>query len=515
MYTIQFNDHEFKPVPKINMTITNHTTGPGQYLYTEKLITLEGYVSGNCITGTLFEAQKLRKALDYDPDFVKTKSLNIQGGNTKLLNDGQQAIVKSFEFSPHDDQIDQLIDYTIVFSAITYNTGLVSLIKKDVSGYDAPMVSSVTDNYTLEVLQDKKHINMESSGLPAMKLTRRLGAVGVEDGGRPPIWKARKWIKERQEKSPIIDIEEIKYFQLYNHDRQITEDSAGGSFDITDTFLAMPPSWNGALPAALHTYSMDLSQDLSNDLQIITINGTIQGLEPVISNDFIYKNYIDIDNQQTILTKHIQPTVSGLEDTKYNTVAYDNAYQFYTGMVFTGIFWLAKEEKTRLDSILDVSTNLLRYLPTNISESFNHRTASITYSYTYNNRSEPYLSGALVESFSMNNQYKVPTKTHKHSIIGKLGGPSIYYYIGTSGINTKTINYECYLPPMTGLLRYKFAQQVKDEIYTIMTRPISQYLGNADGNNKKGYIESYELNHNLGINKLNAILKFNYVNGCD
>ena len=189
----------------------------------------------------------------------------------------------------------------------------------------------------------------------------------------------------------------------------------------------------------------------------------------------------------------------------YYSLAYDNAYTAYTGLVFSGIFFIATQNYGSLtgESIYFNSDPLQR-IPISISEGFNTKTASISYEYTYDNRRDTLLSGALVENLSISNEYSTPTKKYKHSIPGRLGGPVIVYNSG-SGINTKTIAYEAYLPPNTGLWGYAYSQRIKNEVYNIVSKPITGMLGSTP---RSGYIQSYETNHNLGYNSITATLKF-------
>lgn len=511
-YEIKFNGHEFDPVPKVTIENIYNTTDPGSYLYTEEVITLEGSVTGCLTRDIMANASGLAKKLNY-PDSDETKGFHFKGDNYYLYPDPTPATVKSFEFKmPDISQSFHKIDYTVVLSIISYASGMNSLTKHETDINKRPAVSSATDNYSLEI-SDEKFVSMTGEIIPLMKLTRNIGAVGLQYNNKPPIWHAQKWIKDRQDKSSITGIDALKNWSYYNHDRKIDEDLVKGGYSVTDTFLVSPVPISGGL----HNYTIEFSQDTQSDLQIVKVKGEIKGLEPANTGNEIYKDFIlPNDSPSSYYNDHIKPTVSGVgTPTPTQTVAYDNAYALYTGLAFTGIFWLAQEEKDKIDQYLNnVSDYKLQYIPISINEGFNAKTASISYEYSYNNRSDTWLKGALVESFSISNSSGVPVKKYKHNVIGKQGGPLIFWHSDSSGISTKTISYEAILPPYTGLLRYSYSQAIKNEVYNIVIGPITGMLGIAQGATKKGYIESYDTVHNLGSNSINATLKFVYNEKC-
>jgi len=511
-YDIRFDGQEFKEVNKVTIDIEHNTTSPGAYLYSEDTITLEGVLLPSGCDGNtmLSQASGIAAKLNYADNKPTKKFKLATKDDGYILYDDVAANVKSFEFSLPEGRFDR-INYTIQFSVITYKTGLNDLTKDEPEEDKRPIVSSATDNYTLE-MSDEKFVSMSGEIIPLMKLTRNIGAVGLEDGGsRPPIWKARKWIEDRQEKSSITGISQLKNWNFYNHQRNTDENLNKGSYNIQDTFLVSPGKIEGD---AIHSYTIDVSQDPSADLQIVNIKGTIQGLEPANTGDFIYKDFLN--NESSAYYKdHTKPTVSGFKGDEWKTNAYNHAYNLYTGLAFTGIFWIATTEKEDyIDSyLLDVSNDPLQYMPVSITEGFNIKTASISYDYTYNNRADPLIEGALVENFSISNSSGVPNKVFRHNVIGRPRGPVVIWNEKQSGVSTKTMTYEAVLPPYTGLIGYSYSQKIKNEAYGIVTQPISEMLG-LQGGSPRGYIESYDVNHNLGANTITATLKFVYNERC-
>lgn len=515
IYEITFNGYEFKNVNKMTIDIEHNTTSPGAYLYSEDIITIEGVLlpTGCSANTMLLEASGMAKKLNY-VDNSRTKEFRLNTiDDGYVLYDDVDANVKSFDFSlPENNKKFDRINYTVQLSIINYITGYNDLIKHESTEANRPIVSSATDNYTLEI-SDEKFVSITGEIIPLMKLTRNIGAVGLENGGKPAIWKARKWIENRQEKSSITGISQLKNWSFYNHQRNTDENLNQGSYNIQDTFLVSPIS----IPFnAIHSYTIDISQNPSEDLQIVNVKGKVQGLEQANTGDFIYKNFLNNTNT-SYYNDHTKPTVSGLQNNSRQTNAYNNAYSLYTGLAFTGIFWIAKQAKTDYidDYLYYVSDDPLQYMPVSITEGFNIKTASISYDYTYNNRSGPLLLGALVENFSVSNSSGIPSKVFRHNIIGRPMGPLTVWNTGQSGVSTKTISYEAVLPPYTGLIGYSYSQKIKDEAFNIVSGPIYSMLGrSSDQPIQKGYIESYDVNHNLGANTINATLKFVYNERC-
>jgi hypothetical protein len=509
-YTITFDDYEFKPVPKITIDVEHKYTEAGGYLYTEDIVTLEGYITGDCPLAT---GSGILEKINYvDSDLTKSFTFKSNGFN---IYDDRQASVKSFNIdAPANDSQSRFFTYTAVFSIIDYLEDYRSLTEEETDATKYPIVSSVTDNYTLEP-SDQKHIDMKGEVIPLLKLTRNIGAVGVEDGGsKPAIWKAKKWIKDRQKLSAIKNMTNLKDWYFYNHERKVDEDVVQGGLNIVDSFLVSSQD----IGTSIHNYTIDFSQDVESDLQVVNIKGTIQGCEPAEDNDGIgdiyYKSF---DEDSTEYYKnHIRPTVSGhpYPEQKSKVFAYDNAYTMYIGLASTGIFWLVHEEKDKIDEYFDnVSNDALQYLPISINEGFNIRTASISYEYSYNNRMDTLLPGALVENFTITNSSGVPNKKYKHTIIGRTAGPLLICEETSSGVSTKTLSYEAIFPPYTGLSGYSYSQKIKSEVYGVLTYPLGNMLGN-NNNQKKGYIESYDAQHNLGENRVSATLKFVYNHRC-
>lgn len=512
-YEIKFNNYEFKPVPKIEITIDNKYTEGGGYLYTEDIITLQGYITGEC---PLASGSGIIQKLNY-ADNNNTKGFTFKSNSVNIYNN-EQATLKSFSIdAPGNDSKSRLFDYTAVFSIISYETGLRSLTKEETDANKQPIVSSATDNYTLEP-SNQKHIDMKGEVVPLMKLTRNIGAVGIEDGGsKPPIWKAKKWVEDRQAISSVTGFALLKDWTFYNHERKYDEDVVQGGYSIVDTFLASPEALD---KNCIHNYTIEMSQDIESDLKIAKIKGTIQGCEPANDNDGLGKFYYEFDETSTnYYNYHIRPTVSGHpgEDNRRKVFAYDNAYALYTGLAFTGIFWLVHEEKDKIDEYYNyISNEDLQFVPIGITEGFNIKSASISYEYSYNNRMDTLLPGALVENFTISNSSGVPNKKYKHTIIGRTAGPLIICPKTSSGVSTKTLSYEAIFPSYTGLSGYSYSQKIKDEVYGVLTYPIQNMLGDPNDPNSapKGYIESYDTRHNLGENRISATLKFVYNHQC-
>lgn len=501
-----FNGYNFEPVPKTTINTEHKYTDAGGYLYTEDTITLEGYISG--CGDILASGSGILSKFNYS-DSDRTKQFSFKANDSTIYPDQTKASVKSFDIvAPDINRKSNTYDYTIVLSVINYATGLRTLTKEEDQINEAPIVSSVTDNYSLEI-SDQIHVDMQGEIVPFMTLTRNIGAVGIDDGGdKSAMWRALKWIKDRQEFSSISGMPNINELAFYNHQRQVDYNTSEGSCNISDTFLLSPTG-----VGAIHSYTIEMSPNTELDLQTIKIKGNIQGLEPVnIEDKFYYEDFIDLGENYVESKDIIKPTTSGSqEDNRSKTLAYDNAYSFYTGLAFSGLFWLVDQQKEKLDEYIDmVSDDPIQYMPVSINEGFNIDTASISYEYTYNNRTETLIKGALVENFSIENSSGVLNKKHKHNIIGRLTGPLLICPGTSSGVSSKTLSYEAFFPAYTGLKKYSYSQQIKGEVYGVLTSPIIQLI-----DNKKGYIESYNVNHNLGENRINATLKFIYNANCN
>lgn len=245
------------------------------------------------------------------------------------IGKGMVCKVTSYQISKTDDNWVQSIDYTIELQCNHSKSATLA----HASTYP---ISGFTDEWTIEPIEDTSYYNLSlinnspiSSNPPdwpagqrildnliQYRISHRVGAqglsaptglyqAGVAPGSSPPYFGESSWVNakkfvEEQIKMPHNSINHIflaynntgfgqhsyttenkttgsknqnEEIYLYNHVRAVNVSESNGTYDITDTWLALSKPTH-----YLEDYSVEVTQDTNFNVTA-RINGTITGLE--------------------------------------------------------------------------------------------------------------------------------------------------------------------------------------------------------------------------------------------
>ena len=191
-------------------------------------------------------------------------------------------------------------------------------------------------------------------------------------------------------------LELIDVYKGFNHVRTENINETAGSYGITERWLL-------AAGSATENYSMTTATSSDNPFINVSINGTIKGLSLVPASGWP----ADPDEMDA----------SG---------AYGNALRKYNLISNSGRFGLPSDVYKRANNLVAVQLNSQ---PLSISLGTNQFNGEITYALSFDNRPTNIITGALAESFSVNDTYPgdvfavIP-------VLGRATGPIIQYIGG-------------------------------------------------------------------------------------
>ena len=544
----RFESEAGYPTPAVNVSTNLLRTSAGDYLSTEKTITLNGVCYVGRMTehddDTLTHQLPANKKSDIVGDlFAKASGLQqnilsrnnqtlrigVEGGNF-LINDRAQ--VESISFNPSTNNWSTTVDYELSFKVYISGTGSYLLGATTTGAY----VSSVTDDYKLELLDDNNYIYQDRYA-PTYKLSRTLGAVGKRIASSSgSLYHAKQWVAGRERAAPLTGMFNVDDFILYNQERSVDVDEPGGAYTITDTFIAKSGNpW-------IDKWTIETSVDEKFNKKFI-INGSVQGLEPATgiyepqnitdTNDEplypsgkfdIYPTATGFDSQGyqaggdfRIGSEHqAAPLAASSDDAGLPTTAYHNAVSGYKTHAVPSLFdrvmlyddvaanlvkrsdtW---EGKTDFSAANDRSINPI---PLSTSEALFPFEGKITYTREFDCRPTPVVTGALTESLKVTTNF--PTiRTKEIEILGRRLGPIVYEYYNSLNGGTRTVTYEGIFPRPTGLRQYSFPQALLNDMSGILM------LYAPPG---QSYLKQDKQNINLTQNKVTKTLSWAYNKG--
>jgi len=249
---------------------------------------------------------------------------------SNAVGKGMMCKVKSYQISKTDDNWVQTIDYSIELeSHHSKNSSLAHAQKYTISSYsDEWTIEPVEDTsyYHLDVVNnDPRYTNDNNPNWPAgsnkldnilqFRISHRLSAQGLSaptgqyNAGQSPgaslnhnhsAWYNAKRFVEEQLKMPHNDVNHVflaynntgygqssyvtegqstgqktqaEEIYLYNHVRAVNASESNGSYELTDTWLALSKPTH-----YIEDYSVEITQDMLFNVTA-RINGSVQGLE--------------------------------------------------------------------------------------------------------------------------------------------------------------------------------------------------------------------------------------------
>jgi hypothetical protein len=416
----------------------------------------------------------------------------IEASGIPLMS-GINAKIISYNISPTSDNWTRSVDYSIELEY--YET-------TDSNNY---RVSSVEESWSIEPLEDLMYVNglrYDYENFPQFRLTRKLSAVGVsssgfvshfdkkrqddnqynyisvvQQGSGDAYLEAKKWIDDRL-KLPFDynSNTDSKYTTLlsnstvngqfipalssnlflYNHSRSINYSITEGSFEVNDSWMAMPSKRKYT-----EEFTIETSTDQKN-IRTTRIQGSINGLR--------------VDKVNIVSDKLLTPASSGkLELSQYQIVGeaepptifenkYINAYSGWLYEVKPKIFNRASVAVSTRDRTLDYlpGTNgllppgnpvfrkerPLNPIPLSTSENHDPINGKIEYSYEYDN-SFKIISGVVSESYKIN--INGPADVFAEAfVLSRPIGPALQA-LDTKTATTKSVTIDLILVPPTGI----------------------------------------------------------------
>lgn len=523
--TISYGNFDFieangypTPTPSISYRI-NRTNAQG-YLSQTKNITLNGvvYTDHKRYSATPDERNPLvtlQKAIALKSGLLLNnlpttlnKDLQIlkiycksAGSSQDIIISSGYAVIESMNFDTDSDPSLRTIPYTINFVEYTFDENNIK--KSGISMLHDPinrqyLVSSIEDSIEITPNFDKKYMITSTGNLaitaswPTYTVVHSLSANGLPSSSGA-LYEAAKWINSRGKEalstlSGILPIDiSIQPIKLYNLDRNIDISDTQGSINVRDTFMMKPfGDQNNFIDSCTISESVDEAFN-----RTIDIRGQVEGLQPidlsyVTGNIFTYSNF---DGHAIRYGRNaIRPLYSGI----YKSNRYFEAlsgYQQITGLMFTrasqvdGMFRQiipnSRYSNEFAASFPGYASTPLHPIPVSITEGLNPNNGTIDYAYTYNNRPLALISGALTESFSIDDTG--PTFiTSNISVIGRRLGPIVYFPAPNYKNNgERTVTYDGIFNSPTGIKGMQFDQNILNSIDSLVDnfKPQSPYTG--------------------------------------
>jgi hypothetical protein len=489
------------PVPQVSISQNVNRSSAGVVIGYESSVTLEGIIYGftgynnDCQspsqldqdTGFAFlmeQVETLSKVFSSDFKALEITCSTDEGDQVLLSADGTGNVTKvnSINFNQSQDLWAITVPYSIEIGVIT-SSGIAGGGEGYPSGGNRPyFISNYTDNIQINVDTSKSYyladgnnpikqpfpnpfdsstsfdggsrmVPFESStGYPVYTVTRTIGAVGIATSGLNQVENAKDWVANQLLVYPIGTL--TQDLDLYNRERNISSDEAGGSYQVTETYLATRA---GTQNGYLETF--EVSQDIStNGNRTVTIAGQIQGLEC---------GNIGIEPPVGTYTGVVFPTHTG---TSPDCTKYDNALSgylieqsnFFQRCINTMPYYQPVEDTSKFFT----SPNFLNPNPTNKRDGFNPANGTVSYTWSYDNRPGSLIDGAQGERLDINDNYAVRSVANVY-VIGRRLGP-VTQDLGTYTKPTRRVTYSARFPRPSGFEGYNFDVLVTNDIVNLV-----------------------------------------------
>jgi len=345
--------------------------------------------------------------------------------------------------------------------------------------------------------------------IPQFRLTRKLSAVGVPSSGfyshfdkqrhndseynfktinnqtpgSDAYLQAKKWVDDRL-KLPFDTSENanaryttllssntasfgsmfssFSNLYLYNHTRNINYSITDGSYDVSDSWLALPKSTRFT-----EDFTIETSTDNKN-IRSVRVQGTINGLQ--ITNGQLYGSGMDIPSSgkgEIALTGYqingetFGSTIAG---EKYNNAISGWIYDVKPALYKRACLAINSSDRTQPwyqpnQGLLPPGNpvfrqeNALNYIPISTSETHDIFGGTIGYSYEYNNIIK-IISGVISESYKINTTGPADHIAEVFVLNRPLG--PILQNLATKTSTTKNIEIELVVVPPTSIAGFSF-----------------------------------------------------------
>ena len=467
--TMQYGSYSFSPVPIMNLSKQYQKTPDGYIIGSVFNATLEGtlYAPIGGITSVIQMQQVLRQA------FATQGQLFVLACNSGELIQCYPRI-NGPEFLPTQDNWVQTCKYTISlqFDDEPQPSGTSSASIGENSAIMPPFISDASESWNLEQIEDSSHylLNLGSSNYDSnpyqFRITHNVSAVGklryTGSGLNMPAWQqARTYVLGKLSdgynntilaSSGVLNIDYTQ-FTGFNHLRTNTVDETGGSFAVTESWIAINPGATGLAGNAIEDFTADVRKTIESDISTINIQGTITGLES--------------------RTYGVNPGDYSISTSKYN-----NASGYWNNIKDSMKIF----PRAQLFANTVGTTRPLNTVAVNRTIGHNPAHGVITYSYEYNDRPSNCVPNSLIENVDVidNNPTDVFAEI---GIPGRSAGP-ILQDMGTITSAKRELNIEIVMPPATGcpvstnIDGTSFYSNPSSEAYTYWVQPFLTDLQN-------------------------------------
>ena len=406
--TMTYGAYSFSPVPLISFSNEIIRTANGETLciqYTAeisgKLVSLPGGLS------TIFELQnELKAAFNCE----QCQLFEIKCDEATLFSVRPDRTTISFA----EGNWIQTCDYTI---------SLTWVDTSDNECVGPPYVRDVNNEWSLEPIQDPAvltsfpdftgcDINPFTQVRRLFTLSHNISAVGIPycdaSGVRHGAYEqAKEWVIDNIGlDSSVVDMTGVFNntgpYTAYDHFRSCVENRTAGSFSVTESWVIMDPQAAATSYPAKENFSVEISEDNSNGLTNISLNGTITGFEQV-------------DYSTGSITKS----------------RYENALIYWETIQSSLLCRAQYANSVECDLNIEPAIKTVGYSPTS---------GTITYNYVYNNRPSRLIPGSRQENIQI--AYQNPTDVFaEHVVFGRARGP-ILQSMGTVSRSCQSVNVE-------------------------------------------------------------------------
>jgi hypothetical protein len=367
--------------------------------------------------------------------------------------------------------------------------------------YSNPLLNPpATQNSSNATPTTVRATNIDVLTIPQFKISRKVSAEGIPSGtgeNYSSYINARNWVQNqlaipfgngnnttnaRFSSGGISAIAGFEKVFLYNHLRSTNFSPAEGSYEVNDTWLAMPTGIK-----YVEDYSIETSTD-ERFIKTVRVQGNIKGLQ--IDNISIMSGttglvpdsggIIDLQYSMTsgtggagITQKIPDKLSSNSNDQNYYGAKYSNALSGWLNDIKPYLYRRASmmvNSPDRTLTYIDTTTTpqrppnnptyskepLLNTIPISTTESHDPRKGSISYTYEFNNRFR-FLSGVLSEVITVNDTG--PTEVINQAfVLGRRLGPVIQS-LGTRTNANKSVTIEVIVAPPTGSAGFFISSQ--------------------------------------------------------
>jgi hypothetical protein len=403
-----YGAYSFSPVPLISYSTEVVRNGNGDVLAIEYTAQISGKLVS--VPGGLYTIFELQNELREAFDCQQCQLFEIKCDEATLLSIRPNYTSLSFA----EGNWIQTCDYTI---------NLTWLDTSENNCPSAPYVKDTNNEWTLEPVQDPVVLTTfpDSTGCGStdnrrlFTLTHNVSAVGIPycdaSGVRHEGYgQAREWVADNIGlDSTVIDMTGVFNnsgpYTAFDHFRSAVENRTNGSYSVTESWVIVDPSTSGLFFPAKESFTVEISEDVSNGLTTVNVNGTITGFE-------------NVNFSTGTVTKS----------------RYENAITYWSNVEPRLLCRAQSVNTVECDLNLEPAIKTVGHSPTS---------GTITYNYVFNSRPSRLIPGSRLENIQLS--YQNPSDIFaEHLVPGRRSGP-VLQSLNTTTKSCQTVNIEVFM----------------------------------------------------------------------